>query len=209
MLPYAMLCTYQDTSFYVLRFQSTHKKITKALADKYTCVLKGDEPPPDANEATDDSLENLKRVMELCGALHWVCAAPTPGLVFDCDLNPGLLSCTCKSSRATTICSHIIAVTALYIPSTYSADYLQDLLKKLCKKGKKKAHRPRNALGGQYMQPEGICLTYALNLHTYADICLLMLHRYALSMRCLCLPMHIYELTAGLGGSICNRKVYA
>jgi hypothetical protein len=169
--PYAMLCTYQDTSFYVLRFESTHKRITKALAEKYTCVLKGDEPPPDANEQTGDSLENLKRVMQLCGALHWVCAAPSPGLVFKCDLNPGLLSCTCKSSRATTMCAHIIAVTALYIPSTYSADYLRDLLKKLCKKGKKKAHRPRNALGGQYMQPEGMCLIYVLNLLTYACLC--------------------------------------
>jgi hypothetical protein len=127
--------------------------------------------PPDANEQTGDSLENLKRVMQLCGALHWVCAAPSPGLVFKCDLNPGLLSCTCKSSRATTMCAHIIAVTALYIPSTYSADYLRDLLKKLCKKGKKKAHRPRNALGGQYMQPEGMCLIYVLNLLTYACLC--------------------------------------
>ena len=65
------------------------------------------------------------------------------------------LVCTCKSSRSTTLCSHIIAITALCVPGTYTIDYLKSLLENLAPKGKKAAHRPGNTLGGQRIQPQG------------------------------------------------------
>ena len=41
------------------------------------------------------------------------------------------------------------------VPGTYTKAYIEALLEQLCEKGKKAAHRPRNALGGQHIQPEG------------------------------------------------------
>ena len=46
-------------------------------------------------------------------------------------LNPAHIVCTCKSSRSTTLCSHIIAITALCVPGTYDIDYLKSLLENL------------------------------------------------------------------------------
>ena len=76
-------------------------------------------------------------------------------MCYPSTLNPAKLVCTCKRSRSITLCSHIIVVTALYVPGSYNLKGLQHLVQKLSEKGKHKAHRPRDALDGTRIQPDG------------------------------------------------------
>ena len=70
------------------------------------------------------------------------------------QLNPAKLCCTCKGFRMISVCSHCIAITALYIRGQYTVEYLQQLTDKLVEKPKRKSHRPRRTVGGTRIQPE-------------------------------------------------------
>lgn len=143
-------------SFFILRFgNSKIDKMTKKFARQYLRLLHGEEPREyDDDAECDDSEWLLKHVMLMCSSAHWVTEVDAEHC-YPCELNPANLVCTCKSNRSTTLCSHIIAITAMCVPGTYTKAYIEALLEQLCEKGKKAPHRPRNALGGQHIQPEG------------------------------------------------------
>jgi hypothetical protein len=144
-------------SYFILRFGNTkYDKITKKFARQYLRLLHGEEPGEYDDDAKPEDNEwlLLKHVMLMCSSVHWVTEVDNEHC-YPCELNPANLVCTCKSNRSTTLCSHIIAVTAMCVPGTYTKAYIEALLEQLAAKGKKAPHRPRNALGGQHIQPEG------------------------------------------------------
>ena len=146
----------ETPSYFVLRFKSSYDKITQKLVKQYNNAMRGEEPGGYTLDPDEDTpLEHLKILMRVCSALHWVTGPELPKYCYPSKLNPAHLVCTCKSSRSITLCSHIIAVTALCVPGTYDIEYLKSLLENLAPKGKKAAHRPGNALGGQRIQPQG------------------------------------------------------
>ena len=64
------------------------------------------------------------------------------------------LTCTCKGYRRVGICAHVVAITALFIPGEYDREYLKTLADKLTTT-KRKAHRPKNVVAGNRIQPHG------------------------------------------------------
>ena len=74
------------------------------------------------------------------------------GAGFSARLNPANMICTCKGFRKTSMCSHVIAATALFVPETYGKEELDNLMQTVT--SKRGAKRPRNAVDGTRIQPE-------------------------------------------------------
>ena len=142
------------TSWYVLRFGTNFSRFSVKLLRQYGCALNGNVPEYIFEDELNTPLDILKHATAICSAAHWVTKG-TSDMCYPSTLNPANLVCTCKRSRSITLCSHIIVVTALYVPDTYNLKGLQHLVQKLCEKGKHKAHRPRDALDGTRIQPDG------------------------------------------------------
>ena len=82
---------------------------------------------------------------------------PDPSQLGNCaksSLNPAFLTCTCKGYRRVGICAHVVAIIALFIPGEYDREYLKTLADKLTTT-KRKAHRPKNVVAGNRIQPHG------------------------------------------------------
>jgi hypothetical protein len=142
------------TSWYVLRFGTKFSRLSVKLRRQYGCALNGDVPEYIYEDELRTPLDILKHATSICSAAHWVTKG-TSDMCYPSTLNPAHLICTCKRSRSITLCSHIIVVTALYVPNSYNTLGLQHLVQKLSEKGKHKAHRPRDALDGTRIQPGG------------------------------------------------------
>jgi len=140
------------TNFYVLRFKSQYDKISKKLVKEYNLTLQG-ETPADVTARTQTTKSTLKELIKVCQSMHLVLYSehavdfPAP------QLNPAKLCCTCKGFRMISVCSHCIAITALYIRGQYTTEYLTQLTDRLVEKPKRKSHRPRNTVGGAHIQP--------------------------------------------------------
>ena len=134
-------------------------KLTKKLRKQYMGCLNGSEPEMEIKELIPQegtrSEKRLKYTMAVCASIHLVFVLPpetTDQACLPCELNPFGLLCTCKGFRGCSLCPHVIAATALFIPNTYTSDYIEELLQIIqSKRGKK---RPRKAVDGTRIQPD-------------------------------------------------------
>ena len=139
------------TNFYVLRFKSKWYKISKKLVKQYNQTLRG-ETPPEVSKQTS-TRGRLKELINICQSMHLVLHPQNAGDFPAPQLNPAKLCCTCKGFRMISVCSHCIAITALFIRGQYTAEYLTKLTDKLVQKPKRKSHRPKKTVGGRHIQP--------------------------------------------------------
>ena len=140
------------SNFYVLRFKAKAQKITKKLVHKYNAACRGEAPAAEEGDTTKQRLLNL---IDICQSCHLVLYSNVDAADYPTsELNPANLSCTCKGFRMIGLCSHVICVTAVFVPEEYTSEYLQKLAAKLVEKPKRKAHRPKKTVGGTRIQPE-------------------------------------------------------
>ena len=148
----------RDGYYFVLRFAGHYSKLTVRLVKAYWETLEG-KPPRGIKEFdhAETDKDELMAVINVCASVHMVMTTPDPTEPCNCvksSLNPAFLTCTCKGYRRVGICSHVIAITALFIPEKYDHRYLESLLERLTKT-KRKAHRPKNVVAGNRTQPHG------------------------------------------------------
>ena len=150
-----------------LRFKSGYPKISQKLVKRYLRTIIGEDPPMDDFSSDDDAMtmdgkgqfaseKKLAETVKVCQSMHMV-LPPAPGddgtsACFECELNPAKLTCTCKGFRMIGLCSHVIVVTALYIPNMYSLDYIENLVETIATK--RAPQRPKKARKGSQMQPD-------------------------------------------------------
>ena len=101
--------------------------------------------PKDKHGAPDQSLSEaeakLKYTTALCSSVQMclTLSENSADACYPCEMNPARLICTCKGFRGFSICSHVIAATALFVPNEYTAQYVEDLLEVI--KSKRGANR--------------------------------------------------------------------
>ena len=144
---------------FCLRFKSGFARMTKKLKNQYWQTLYGVEP--DGFKELDEAgtpYDRFKALAKMCQSMHSI--YPPNAHNEDADnvlpssMNPALLMCTCKGFRGYGECSHVIAATAKFFSSHYDEAHLEQLLEEAGGK-KKAAHRPRNTVGANRIQPEG------------------------------------------------------
>ena len=119
---------------------------------KYNAACRGEAPAAKEGDTTKQRLLNL---IDICQSCHLVLYSNVDAADYPTSkLNPANLSCTCKGFRMIGLCSHVICVTAVFVPEEYTSEYLQKLAAKLVEKPKRKAHRPKKTVGGTRIQPE-------------------------------------------------------
>ena len=127
-------------------------KLTRNLRKQYLSCLNGTEPTcmdiesliPEEGSDVEKSFQYTAAV---CASIHLVFVLPpdsTDQACLPCELNPSGLLCTCKTFRGGSLCPHVIAATALFMPETYTAEYLDELLEIISsKRGVKRPQGPR------------------------------------------------------------------
>ena len=122
--------------------------------------MSGDLPHGDdfkEAEEKGDNEEMLKAFIETASCMHQLIHpnADSSGPEIKTDLNPADLSCTCKGCRKMGLCSHIIAITAEFIPGKYDRSHLEHLLERVSDKIRG-AHRPKKTASGTQVQPDDV-----------------------------------------------------
>ena len=127
----------------------------------YLLTLRGDLPQFNANfkkaEDEDDNSGMLKAFIEVASCMHQVIKpnADSSGPEIKTDLNPADLSCTCKGFRKMGLCSHVISITAEFIPGEYDRSHLEHLLERVSTKIRG-AHGPKKTAAGRQFQPDDV-----------------------------------------------------
>ena len=106
-------------------------------------------------EDGSDAEKSFKYTAAVCASIHVVFVLSqevADQACLPCELNPSSLLCTCKTFRGCSLCPHVIAATALFMPETYTAEYLDELLEIIS--SKRGVKRPRKARGGTQIQPD-------------------------------------------------------
>lgn len=147
---------------YVLRNKSRWQELKSSLIDRYEQARRGEVPDRcEARGAAPGASKKavFDKVKEVCQSMHKVfLAADVFGndepnstryrkSLLPCRLNPLELWCTCKGFRHHCICSHVLAVTHVRGSIDLNAE-----LTRLAPR--REAHRPRQAVGGQHIQPD-------------------------------------------------------
>ena len=147
---------------YVLRKKSRWPELKDSLIDRYEQARRGEVPDRcEARAAAPGASKKavFDKVRDVCQSMHKVfLAAEVFGdnqpnstryrkSCLPCRLNPLELWCTCKGFRHHCICSHVLAVTHRRGSIDLNAE-LAPLAPR------REAHRPRQAVGGQHIQPD-------------------------------------------------------
>ncbi len=78
-----------------------HVHLTYPPPTQFPVVLRRDRP---------EGVNKFEEIAKICGALHVVQMASTPGSCVPCKANPFSFLCSCKGARKSGMCAHILLV---------------------------------------------------------------------------------------------------